>query len=356
MPTKYWAKIDDGVEGPYDPQVLRFLDGFSPEILVSPDDGDGTEKWTRVIEVAELQSLLNTRTQKGPVPKVIQVPPPPPPPKLETPLPEPSSDKTVEIKPEKPKEEFVSASEMLDLMDKISQELGQQKKAVPEAPVQIPAKIEPEIQAAAEIVPTPELTETTIKIDLRKPAIALVLVLIIGVLTAWGIKSGKLKVWKEAVMTMIHPKKPEIQEAVPTIPSPETAKPAPLKPIRESAPHAEKKVPVKAKVAALPRPAVKKVEPAVAVPEPVAPPKPAVEETPKMSPEEEKELQSQKFYLPGVPSPNLSKARVDNSAPLPETKEEVPAPAKKEKAPQDKAAKSDKKAGSDWMNQPGWGE
>ena len=72
MSTKYFCKTVDGVEGPYELQALKFIDGFSPDILVSPDAPDAPETWTRFSDVAELQAVINQNPKAGPAPVVYR--------------------------------------------------------------------------------------------------------------------------------------------------------------------------------------------------------------------------------------------------------------------------------------------
>ena len=69
-------------------------------------------------------------------------------------------------------------------------------------------------------------------------------------------------------------------------------------------------------------------------------------------------MPTQKFYLPGVPSPKLAAGRVNKSEPLPQTLEETPpADEPEEKVSYGKNAKGGKASGNeDWRKQASWGD
>lgn len=56
--SKYWLKIDEAVEGPYEGYLLKFVEGFSADALVSSVDAADQESWVKANEVAELHSIL----------------------------------------------------------------------------------------------------------------------------------------------------------------------------------------------------------------------------------------------------------------------------------------------------------
>jgi len=58
--SKYWTKINDSVEGPYEQHVLQYLDGFSQETLVSLDDPNLTEIWIKAAEIKNLNTPIKT--------------------------------------------------------------------------------------------------------------------------------------------------------------------------------------------------------------------------------------------------------------------------------------------------------
>ena len=361
MPTKYWAKIDGGVEGPYDPVVLRFIDGFSPDILVSPDGPEGEESWVPVSEVSELQTLLNLTAKAGAVPKVIE---PQAAPKengelqatieevwvVEEILPGPDPDKTLEIPPKppvetapqpqaeapapseqnSPREDFVSTSDMLDLMAKISEEMNEKKKREQEQPKAVPPAAQP-ARAAAQI-PAPAAKSLPAPKVKRIPKVPKVPVFIaLGLLIAggfafWAVKNGKIADWKNRLVMKFH------REKVIT--------PAPL-PVVSAPTHRERHKRTRNKetkaLAELPRPAEKKQE---------KPEKPAPEE---------KELENQKFFLPGVPSPKLSAVKIRNDAPTPRTENKKAIPENQTQEERKNEKPNPKTAKSDWMNQSDWG-
>ena len=55
--SRFWARINQGVEGPFDASILKYLEGFSPDTLVSGDDSAG-DVWAKAGDVEELKELL----------------------------------------------------------------------------------------------------------------------------------------------------------------------------------------------------------------------------------------------------------------------------------------------------------
>ena len=361
MSQKYWCKIDDGVEGPYEPQALRFIDGFTPDILVSPDTPDAEETWTRVSDVAELQALLNLSPKPGPAPIVIDAAPPVTEQTLEMTVPasetlpedwgfettqeiqttvEPHAptptpfEATMEMtaNPVEPKEEFVSSTDMLDLMEKISQEL-EQKKSEPEKQIPVPEPV-------AAPAPAPR-AEHKPKRNFRKPALIAASLLVAAGLTFLAVKTGKPKIWFDMIASKFHKKE---------APAPAPVADAPAEPVNP--------MPAPGVAQRKRNPAVKRDDPVVAVavmPEPELEPEPEPEPIAQRTPEGEKELATQKFYLPGVPSPKLSSSRFDASQPLPVEDPLVPA-IEKEKPKEVKKSESKKRSEkSDWVNEASWG-
>ncbi|MCB4757579.1 MAG: hypothetical protein LHV69_11225, partial [Elusimicrobia bacterium] len=60
---RYWVKIDESVEGPYEIHVLKFINGFQEETLVSPEEEQNEEIWIKANEVSEIKSLFQIREQ-----------------------------------------------------------------------------------------------------------------------------------------------------------------------------------------------------------------------------------------------------------------------------------------------------
>ena len=175
----------------------------------------------------------------------------------------------------------------------------------------------------------------------RRPMLAAAAVLVMVGLGVLAVKTDAPKQWYNLIYTKFH------KAQRPHAPAPAAAGPAPPAPV----PIVEKKAePVKpAKMHALTmtkrRTAVMKKAPQIVQ-------KPA-------SPAKEKKLATQKFYLPGVPSPKLAASKIDRSAPLPEAKEAAigPSDGQEEKVQLGKSAKGAKDSGNaDWKKQASWGD
>ncbi|OGR88085.1 MAG: hypothetical protein A3A86_00430 [Elusimicrobia bacterium RIFCSPLOWO2_01_FULL_60_11] len=304
------------MEGPYEPQALKYIDGFTPDILVSPDLPEAPETWTRFSEIAELQAVINQNPKTSAAPVVIEAPSIDVGAIHESPVQEP-------IAPEVPRDEFTASTEMLDLMQKISKEM-EQKKA--EAPARIPdldlSKIKP-------LSRQPKAS--------RAPALVAAVVLVIAGLAFLAVKTNAPRQWFNLIAAKFHK-----TEKIPAAAKPEVAVGAThASPVQTLAP---------AKPA--PLPIITKAQPkTTAIKAPVVAQKPA-------TPEEQKKLATQKFYLPGVPSPKLAAAKVNKSEPLPEVAEEAaPADEPEEKVNYGKSAKGAKGSGNaDWMKQASWGD
>jgi len=50
--------MDDVVEGPYEGQQLKFVGGFGPHTLVSPDDPDSGEIWVKASEIVAIRDMV----------------------------------------------------------------------------------------------------------------------------------------------------------------------------------------------------------------------------------------------------------------------------------------------------------
>ena len=62
--SRFWARINQGVEGPFDASILKYLEGFSPDTLVSGDDSAG-DVWAKAGDVEELKELLFGSGKQG---------------------------------------------------------------------------------------------------------------------------------------------------------------------------------------------------------------------------------------------------------------------------------------------------
>lgn len=324
MGQKYWCKTADGVEGPYEPQALKFIDGFSPDILVSPDIPEASETWSRFSEVAELQAVINRNPKAGPSPVVIEAPPPTMS-EVEAPATVIAEITSPVIETESPaveavpqaegsKDEFAASTEMLDLMQKISQEM-EQKKVGADAPAQVREPDLPKIKPVRKQL-----------MDTRKPVLVAAVILVMAGLALLAVKTNAPKQWFNLIASKFHKEK------------------------KMPAPVAEKKLePVKPASA----PIAVKIQPKASEKKaPQTAQKPA-------APEKEKTLATQKFYLPGVPSPKLTSSKIDSSSPLPEAKEETPPPFddEEDKVNYGKNAKGDMDSGNeDWKKQASWGD
>ena len=283
---RYWTKIEEAVEGPYDAGVMKFIEGFGPELWVSPDDPDNPEVWMKAVEVGELKPLLGIRAET-PEPAV---------------LPEPQDTPGLGTIEEVWIEETVSSLALLEVMEKIS-EFRKEKKVVSEQP---PAPAAVIVQKPIVILP-PSVDEGVSTLEISPDLIrrilfisAAAIALIAG--TYLGVRKG-----------IFH-------RTAPAVP----------REIRLQTPNRDQKPPSESletqKIKSLPAKA-KKVQ----------------------------ELKSQKFMLPGVPSPNLKSTKTAEE-PSPEEKpaEESPDKEHSNSDKQKEGKKSDK--GADWQSQSGWGQ
>lgn len=60
---RYWISDDGAIEGPYEDSVLKFLEGFSQETLVSPDRPDGAEDWKKAGELPDLRFIFDDKAK-----------------------------------------------------------------------------------------------------------------------------------------------------------------------------------------------------------------------------------------------------------------------------------------------------
>lgn len=244
-----------------------------------------------------------------------------------------------ETPPEAPKEDFIAASDMLDLMEKISEEMKQQElKETPPPPEPVLQK--PDIQTPVPAVASPPLIRQR-KNFLKPVLISGALTLLLG-FSYWGIQSGRFQGWKNVIASKFHKEKPVPQASLP-------AKEPPAMPETISVPAVPQKVvhfqtPKKEIPRRVPR-----------IEKRTLPAPPPQEKIPVKTPEEQKELENQKFFLPGVPSPKLSTSKVDMEAPLPEPKNEKPLPVNIPQEEVKRNAPSASPEKSDWKNQADWG-
>lgn len=339
----YWIKIEESVEGPYETHTLKFIEGFTPETLVSPETSEAEETWMKASEVPELREILGIQAE--PIAKTLsgtEASPELPPaiskeipekeswpekvileePKTQSPQPE-SPAVQDEIKKNPPEIQIseplpsplqkidappLSDSDILEVMEKISEELKKEEKkeavlvsAVPAVP--IPKEIaEPEFRT---------FTPRSKKLKIIVAGIGLASIVAAGIFwkprSAWELdffsaaikkftawtkqETDKIYFWKKSTeQTKIEP--------VQKIPVPE--KPAETKMEKIELPPKE----VKPKGISYPKPkpiARQKVVPST-------PPSAAAEARQRRVSkstvtEIEKELKTEKYLLPGVPSP-----------------------------------------------------
>ena len=55
---RYWTKIEEAVEGPFEESNLKYVDGFTAETLVSPDDPGAGDSWSKASDIGELKRVL----------------------------------------------------------------------------------------------------------------------------------------------------------------------------------------------------------------------------------------------------------------------------------------------------------
>src|SRR5438552_1140863 len=110
--SKFWVKIDEAVEGPFHANTIKFIEGFTPDSLVSPDDPNLPEAWSKAGEVEEIKRFLHPIPAEKPALKIE---------------PEPSNLQTIEelweetlIKEEKTQELPALKPEVLDVPESVS--------------------------------------------------------------------------------------------------------------------------------------------------------------------------------------------------------------------------------------------
>lgn len=377
---KYWAKIEEAVEGPFEGVYLKFLDGFNANTLVSPDEPECGDTWTKAQDLEELREVLfpppKPPEEKKPeieaaTPTVLVEPERQPegatlphPEKLEEEIYQDNAQ-TVETPQAVPENELVeevpeetrvpqepetkapntfpfaedspdslltsdpsSQAELLEVMEKFSQHFG--KKAEKETPIEDPLGI---IHLNGEFhSPSHSRTE---EVRAAKSALvkrlkkAVVILSVMALLLGIGYMATKTQTFnhlKEYVKSKFsEDKKPPVKEEVKEPP--------------------EVKPPVK-KVKKKPKPRVRKPRKAVSKPKPK--PKP-VATAPAPKPED---LKNQKYLLPGVPSPNVT-TKIEEGKQEEGEKKTEDKPSKEES----KKKKAEKQFENiEWMNQSSWGQ
>lgn len=354
---RYWLKIDEAVEGPYESEMLKFIKGFSEDTLVSPDQTEAEEVWLKACEVTELKRIFN-------IPETAQTPPAPPeassaeftpeqPPAISEPAPEkvpellkeqepvptpppplpptileevilekpaPASTELPNLASEKPSPISLE-SELLDVMQKLSEEIKKEEAEKTEAiaiiPAALPEKHLPELQIQTAVTETQTIVPASK--FFKKPAKTLLFltIFLIGIGGAfWQAKRfrwGKevLKDWTELLRKKFLSKsgKPSIETL-----KMETRQPEVISTIQRM----EKPSEIKDKNKEIAT-VEKIVSPSVSHPKRwrkqktfAAAPAKVVKTTDTLT---EPPLKSQKYMLPGVPSPNISSEKISKEPP-----------------------------------------
>ncbi len=315
MPSmaKFYAKIDEAVEGPFEPHLLRYLPGFSEETLVSPEDLSA-EDWIQALHVPEIRPHIQlTQVMMPPsafAPRAAETVPAPA-------SAAPQSESTVRMTEAPPLPPApIPDHELLDVMEQISGQLPAANPVIPNfIPPDISASVSAESQALASDVSTlvpPQQEKFIPKRAKRKKWVwvaALLALLTAAALGYMAFKMGMLDAW-------LNPAPAPVVEVPPPPPPEPVIQENPVEPPKP--PEAKKP----AKKAPKP-PSIKEKPKAKKTPPPPPAPKP-VKEAP---------LKNQKYMMPGVPSPKVQEKSKEAEAAKPaEQAEPAPdaAPAKKD--------------------------
>ncbi|OGR96178.1 MAG: hypothetical protein A2902_00620 [Elusimicrobia bacterium RIFCSPLOWO2_01_FULL_64_13] len=231
---------------------------------------------------------------------------------------EPAPGPVLEVVPSR--EESVSQSDLLDVMEKFSNEIA--PPPPPPAPKQEP-QIVPEYpfkEEAEKLARKQSVAEKVRK--LSKPLAALCAVSLLLALGAAGYNSARFQIWLASLKAKGAQAEPSPTAQVEKLPD--------LEPV------------VQAKTVSVNRvPAPKKTVP---------PPEPVPEVKKTVDP-----LEYQDYLLPGVKSPNVKEAAIEESPAEPAVEE--PAPEPEIKIEEKKSGGGDKDSRQvEWMNQSGWGD
>ncbi len=290
--VKFYVMIEEGVEGPFEPYLLKYLSGFNEETLVSPDDLNAAD-WSRALNVPEIRPYLNLSQELLP-PMAF----PPNPNQTVRFIEVPSSERLIRDD----KKPVNTDQELLEIMERFPDQL---------APVEVPQASQSAAGATATTtaaVSSPSVNDVSTlmppaqeKFIPKRPkkskwlmASLFSLLLVMGAIGYMAFKMGMLEKWKDLAGSFLNSAPPapviEVPPPVPavTLPPVEVKPTEPTKPViaNKSEKKADKKVSKKIKIA--PKPQAKKENPA-------PPPKPVKEEP----------LKNQKFMMPGVPSPKM---------------------------------------------------
>lgn len=303
---KFYVKIDEGIEGPYESHLLRYLPGFNEETLVSSDDLRSSD-WQKASVIPEIRPHLRFSNETLPPSAFSQRPPASPPAVKMSPLPAepPVLEKTVEwgslaanaspppAAPEvPPAPPAVPAPTDQELLDVINQFSGQLKS--PEPPVTKPAPAAPDVLSMVPPVQEKFIPKRA-KAKRWLPWAAGAFVLILAALGFMAFKLGMLERWRGLFGPLLG-----LEAPAPVVEVPPLAPIEPTPPPVETAPPVEeppKPLPPKKKPEAKKpsKPVKKAAKPAPKKAAPVRPPPEAKEEP----------LQMQKYVLPGVPAPKV---------------------------------------------------
>ena len=300
--SRYWIKTDEVVEGPYEAGLLKFLPGFREDSLVSPDEVP-EEIWTKAAETRGLQSLFQGSRFliDIPQPGVEQSPPFFVPDLEESPtaaedLKEPQAP-SLDSEPEKATPLPDPRSDLLEVMEKISLEI---------------------LETEGKSLPSRKKSGRVKQILVASGC------LVLAAVGFWVWHRIMDKFQKREVAHLIQ-EKPDFA----------------LHPAENK--HLGNVLPIPVRIS---------VKPAKSQSKSVSKPKLQAKngsKPPRKSPEEaEEELKSQKYILPGVPSPNIKSANIKKEPVENEKKAEVTSP---------KSGDTGKKEPEgQWFSQDNWGE
>jgi len=312
--AKYWIKTEQVVEGPYESGLLRYLPGFKEDTLVSPDEIP-EEIWTKAVETEGFQSLFQAASFSAQTASRTLNP--------DSPSPEialdPSLDKTIASLSEVKEVPIMtnSNSGLLEAMDKISKEIRETEGKTLESPLS-PSYLKPDKKILGnETVqkPVPGAVFQNVPIHSFKNSQPTIkrfgtgkrILVVLGcffVLAAgggWIFRNRIADLVRKSKEVKLNQNKPEMAGSYAKDQKPESAVPSP---------------PAKVLIQPL-KPKVKvTVRPKLLVKNRFKPSR-------KIRAETEAELKSQKYILPGVPSPNITSAKIQKDPSVTEQKAEV---------------------------------
>ncbi len=330
---KYWIQSENGVEGPYEIDHLKFLPDFSADALLLEADSQNDEAWVHAAEVEELRELLRPSAAQLDLP-LSQNPLPAPVPSAETaktpteplsmpepptPTPEPSAEEIAVTPINEATQEIVATAappatinnlvdtrwdeDLLEVQHLLTTLTSQPKPQVQPEALIVP-KVEPDPKVKTEPAPwVPDAnTETVIeiKVDIKKFISPWVLGLLAIFLCLALIRYRYTLLHLVPIQKLLHNNAPVQPQSANKKEPPKTERqPAqPLQPVRLSEPKVKPQNAPRAK----PKKQKKIIEKVVVPEKKVEAKKLETSPAPKLPPSKPKKQEKLKYLLPGIPA------------------------------------------------------